>query len=52
MFLFYAACRCIAVTTTLSEERLKEASPSLIRKEIGSVSLNDILTGGDGSYSM
>ncbi|KAH9689718.1 protein SUPPRESSOR OF QUENCHING 1 [Citrus sinensis] len=41
-----AQMRCIAVTTTLSEERLKEASPSLIRKEIGSVSLNDILTGG------
>ncbi|ESR46787.1 hypothetical protein CICLE_v10000268mg [Citrus x clementina] len=46
-----AQMRCIAVTTTLSEERLKEASPSLIRKEIGSVSLNDILTGGGGSYS-
>ncbi|KAH9755581.1 protein SUPPRESSOR OF QUENCHING 1 [Citrus sinensis] len=42
-----AQMRCIAVTTTLSEERLKEGSPSLIRKEIGSVSLNDILTGGD-----
>ncbi|KAH9755580.1 protein SUPPRESSOR OF QUENCHING 1 [Citrus sinensis] len=46
-----AQMRCIAVTTTLSEERLKEGSPSLIRKEIGSVSLNDILTGGDGSYN-
>ncbi|GFS30721.1 haloacid dehalogenase-like hydrolase family protein [Actinidia rufa] len=37
---------CIAVTTTLSEETLKTAGPSLIRQEIGSVSLDDILSGG------
>ncbi|XP_028061681.1 protein SUPPRESSOR OF QUENCHING 1, chloroplastic [Camellia sinensis] len=41
-----AQMRCIAVTTTLSEETLKTASPSLIRQEIGSVSLDDILSGG------
>ncbi|KAI7989903.1 hypothetical protein LOK49_LG13G01877 [Camellia lanceoleosa] len=40
--------RCIAVTTTLSEETLKTASPSLIRQEIGSVSFDDILSGGSG----
>ncbi|KAI7980416.1 hypothetical protein LOK49_Contig151G00003 [Camellia lanceoleosa] len=44
--------RCIAVTTTLSEETLKTASPSLIRQEIGSVSLDDILSGGSGCHSM
>uniref|UniRef100_A0A2P2MLL9 NHL repeat-containing protein 2 isoform X2 n=1 Tax=Rhizophora mucronata TaxID=61149 RepID=A0A2P2MLL9_RHIMU len=47
-----ANMRCIAVTTTLSEERLKSAGPSLIRKEIGGVSLEDILCGGFGGYSM
>ncbi|XP_057494336.1 protein SUPPRESSOR OF QUENCHING 1, chloroplastic isoform X2 [Actinidia eriantha] len=41
-----AQMRCIAVTTTLSEETLKTAGPSLIRQEIGSVSLDDILSGG------
>ncbi|KAF5199714.1 Nhl repeat-containing protein [Thalictrum thalictroides] len=41
-----AQMRCIAVTTTLSEETLKEASPSLIRRDIGNVSLQDILIGG------
>ncbi|KAL6964636.1 Protein SUPPRESSOR OF QUENCHING 1, chloroplastic [Sarracenia purpurea var. burkii] len=41
-----ARMRCIAVTTTLSEETLKTAGPSLIRREIGSVSLDDILSGG------
>ncbi|KAJ4719324.1 NHL repeat-containing protein 2-like [Melia azedarach] len=47
-----AQMRCIAVTTTLSEEILKkEASASLVRKEIGSISLDDILTGGSGSYN-
>ncbi|RRT40486.1 hypothetical protein B296_00046007 [Ensete ventricosum] len=39
-------CRCIAVTTTLSEEMLRPASPSLIRKEIGSISIDDVLYGG------
>lgn len=49
----FAACRCIAVTTTLSEGALQEAGPSLIRNDIGNVSLHDILHGGDsGSHSM
>ncbi|XP_010259233.1 PREDICTED: NHL repeat-containing protein 2 isoform X1 [Nelumbo nucifera] len=43
-----AKMRCIAVTTTLSEETLKEAGPSVIRKEIGNVSVHDILYGGGG----
>lgn len=47
-----AQMRCIAVTTTLSEEILNDASPSLIRKEIGNISLDDILDGGSGGYSM
>ncbi|PIA44031.1 hypothetical protein AQUCO_01800233v1 [Aquilegia coerulea] len=41
-----AHMRCIAIMTTLSEETLKEASPSLIRRDIGNVSLQDILIGG------
>ncbi|KAJ0534566.1 putative transcription factor WD40-like family [Helianthus annuus] len=45
-----AQMRCIAVTTTLSEDTLKEAKPSLIRKNIGNISLEDILDGGS-SYS-
>ncbi|KAI3668992.1 hypothetical protein L6452_40210 [Arctium lappa] len=44
-----AQMRSIAVTTTLSEDALKEAEPSLIRKDIGNISLQDIL-GGDSSY--
>jgi hypothetical protein len=52
MIPFCASCRCIAVTTTLSEEILNDASPSLIRKEIGNISLDDILDGGSGGYSM
>ncbi|URD80376.1 Redoxin [Musa troglodytarum] len=40
-----AQMRCIAVTTTLSEEILQQAGPSLIRKEIGSVSIDDVLYG-------
>ncbi|KAK1432524.1 hypothetical protein QVD17_09421 [Tagetes erecta] len=44
-----AQMRCIAVTTTLSEDTLKEAKPSLIRKDIGNVSLEDILGGGSSS---
>ncbi|XP_031255794.1 protein SUPPRESSOR OF QUENCHING 1, chloroplastic-like [Pistacia vera] len=46
-----AQMRCIAVKTTLPEEILKDAGPSLIRDEIGSVSLDDILSGGS-DYSM
>ncbi|XP_076913593.1 protein SUPPRESSOR OF QUENCHING 1, chloroplastic-like [Bidens hawaiensis] len=45
-----AQMRCIAVTTTLSEDTLNEAKPSLIRKNIGNISLEDIL-GGGSSYS-
>ncbi|KAG5625949.1 hypothetical protein H5410_011167 [Solanum commersonii] len=44
-----AKMRCIAVTTTLSEDTLKAAEPSLIRKEISDISLEDILNGGSGS---
>ncbi|KAJ9557732.1 hypothetical protein OSB04_012346 [Centaurea solstitialis] len=44
-----AKMRSIAVTTTLSEDALKEAEPSLIRKDIGNISLQDIL-GGGSSY--
>ncbi|CAD5196877.1 unnamed protein product [Musa acuminata subsp. malaccensis] len=40
-----AQMRCIAVTTTLSEDILQQAGPSLIRKEIGSVSIDDVLYG-------
>ncbi|GMH11336.1 hypothetical protein Nepgr_013177 [Nepenthes gracilis] len=43
-----AEMRCIAVTTTLTEEALAIAGPSLIRKDIGSISLDDIITGGSG----
>ncbi|KAF5739976.1 NHL repeat-containing protein 2 isoform X1 [Tripterygium wilfordii] len=46
-----AKMRCIAVTTTLAEEALKGAGPSLIRNNIGSVSLDDIFSGGSGSYN-
>ncbi|KAI3781172.1 hypothetical protein L2E82_11176 [Cichorium intybus] len=45
-----AQMRCIAVTTTLSEDTLKEAKPSLIRKNIANISLQEIL-GGGSSYS-
>lgn len=38
-----AKMRCIAVTTTLSEEKLLQAGPSLIRKDIGNISVSDIL---------
>ncbi|KAJ0707653.1 putative riboflavin kinase [Helianthus annuus] len=47
-----AQMRCIAVTTTLSEDTLKEAKPSLIRKNIGNISLEDILDGGSSYSSM
>ncbi|KAG5232309.1 NHL repeat-containing protein [Salix suchowensis] len=46
-----AQMRCIAVTTTLSAEILNDASPSLIRKDIGNISLDDILNGGSGGYN-
>lgn len=49
---FCTACRCIAVTTTLSEDTLTEAGPSLIRKEIGKISLDDIINGGSSWHSM
>ncbi|XP_074572149.1 protein SUPPRESSOR OF QUENCHING 1, chloroplastic-like [Curcuma longa] len=41
-----AQMRCIAVTTTLPEGKLQQAGPSLIRKQIGNVSINDVLYGG------
>ncbi|RCV45112.1 hypothetical protein SETIT_9G426900v2 [Setaria italica] len=44
-----AEMRCIAVTTTLEEDALQEGSPSLIRKNIGDVSINDILYGGSNA---
>ncbi|GAV83560.1 NHL domain-containing protein/HAD_2 domain-containing protein/Thioredoxin_8 domain-containing protein, partial [Cephalotus follicularis] len=46
-----AGMRCIAVKTTLSEKTLQDAGPSLIRKDIGSVLLDDILSGGCSSYN-
>lgn len=45
-------CRCIAVKTTLSEAILKDAGPSMIRDDIGNISIIDILTGGTDSTSM
>lgn len=47
-----ANMRCIAVKTTLSEAILKDAGPSMIREDIGNISINDILTGGSDSTSM
>ncbi|KAG6483972.1 hypothetical protein ZIOFF_060765 [Zingiber officinale] len=44
-----ARMRCIAVTTTLSEDKLQQAGPSLIRKQIGNVSIDDVLYGGQHS---
>ncbi|KAJ3683032.1 hypothetical protein LUZ60_013259 [Juncus effusus] len=41
-----AQMRCIAVTTTLSEEALGQAKPTIVRKEIGNISISDILYGG------
>ncbi|KAK4424523.1 protein SUPPRESSOR OF QUENCHING 1, chloroplastic [Sesamum alatum] len=46
-----AKMRCIAVTTTLAEDTLQAAGPSLIRKEIGDISLDDILNGGSGYHN-
>ncbi|CAN6313015.1 unnamed protein product [Urochloa humidicola] len=44
-----AEMRCIAVTTTLEEDALQQGGPSLIRKNIGDVSINDILYGGSNA---
>ncbi|MCL7028124.1 hypothetical protein MKW94_020339 [Papaver nudicaule] len=41
-----AQMRCIAVTTSLPEETLKQAGPALIKKEIQYISIQDILGGG------
>uniref|UniRef100_A0A7N0TF14 Thioredoxin domain-containing protein n=1 Tax=Kalanchoe fedtschenkoi TaxID=63787 RepID=A0A7N0TF14_KALFE len=41
-----AQMRCIAVTTTLSEESLLPAGPTLIRKEIGDITIHDVVSGG------
>ncbi|XP_050225291.1 protein SUPPRESSOR OF QUENCHING 1, chloroplastic [Mercurialis annua] len=46
-----AQMRCIAVKTTLSEETLKNASPSFIRKDIGNISIDDIVSGGSDGYN-
>ncbi|KAK7259004.1 hypothetical protein RIF29_24598 [Crotalaria pallida] len=46
-----AQMRCIAVRTTLSDEVLVSAGPTLIRDDIGSVSLDDILSGGSVGYN-
>lgn len=35
-------CRCISVTTTLSEEKLMEVGPELVRPDISKISLKDI----------
>ncbi|XP_058082799.1 protein SUPPRESSOR OF QUENCHING 1, chloroplastic isoform X2 [Magnolia sinica] len=45
-----AQMRCIALTTTLSREALQQLGPSLIRKEIGNISLRDILNGGGSDH--
>lgn len=45
-------CRCIVVTTTLSEEALATEAPSLIRKDIGNITLDDIISGGSSLRSM
>ncbi|KAJ0231573.1 Protein SUPPRESSOR OF QUENCHING 1, partial [Hirschfeldia incana] len=44
-----ANMRCIAVKTSVSEAILKDAGPSMIRDDIGNISINDILTGGSDS---
>ncbi|CAL4922337.1 unnamed protein product [Urochloa decumbens] len=44
-----AEMRCIAVTTTLEEGVLQQGGPSLIRKNIGDVSIDDILYGGSNA---
>ncbi|VAH90178.1 unnamed protein product [Triticum turgidum subsp. durum] len=44
-----AEIRCIAVTTSLDEDALQQASPVFIRKDIGDISINDILYGGSNA---
>ncbi|WVZ56715.1 hypothetical protein U9M48_007207 [Paspalum notatum var. saurae] len=46
-----AEMRCIAVTTTLEEVALQQGSPSLIRRNIGDISINDILYGGSNAHN-
>ncbi|XP_038878874.1 protein SUPPRESSOR OF QUENCHING 1, chloroplastic [Benincasa hispida] len=46
-----AKMRCIAVKTTLSDETLKTAGPSLIRNDIGNITIHDILSGGSDVYN-
>ncbi|KAL3843548.1 hypothetical protein ACJIZ3_000951 [Penstemon smallii] len=46
-----ARMRCIAVTTTLAENTLNSAGPTLIRKDIGDISLDDIVNGGSGYHN-
>ncbi|KAJ6791613.1 NHL repeat-containing protein 2 isoform X2 [Iris pallida] len=41
-----AGMRCIAVTTTLSKEKMQQACPSLIKENIGNITIHDILDGG------
>lgn len=47
-----AKMRCIVVTTTLPEETLATEGPSLIRKDIGNITLEDIISGGSSLHSM
>ncbi|XP_021772395.1 NHL repeat-containing protein 2-like isoform X1 [Chenopodium quinoa] len=46
-----AKMRCIVVTTTLSEETLATEAPSLIRKDIGNITLDDIISGGSSLHN-
>ncbi|CAM6081683.1 unnamed protein product [Calypogeia fissa] len=39
-----AGMRCIAVTTTLDEERLLPAGPSLIKQDISKITVEDLIT--------
>ncbi|GFP87939.1 nhl repeat-containing protein 2 [Phtheirospermum japonicum] len=47
-----ASMRCIAVTTSSAEDALKAIGPSLLRKDIGDISLDDILNGGSGYHNL
>ena len=50
MFVF-VLYRCIAVTTTLSSDKLLQENPSLIKKDIGDIKLDEILNlPGPGEY--
>ncbi|CAO2837601.1 unnamed protein product [Amaranthus hypochondriacus] len=46
-----ARMRCIVVTTTLSEAALATESPSIIRKDIGNITLDDIISGGSSLHN-